>query len=340
MTPETATPAGTTPRLSRDEALHALTDMPLLELGELAQEVRFRKNPAKRVTYVIDTNPNYTNGCTVDCHFCAFYRKPGDAGGRRLHARRRRRDEDDGEARAARRHHRAAAGRAQPRRSRGSSTRAIVRESRGRYPGITPHFFSAPEIHQMAEVSGLDIRGVLDGAVRGRPALAARRRRRDPRDARAQAHLGQEGRPRDVARRAPRGARVGMRSTATMMYGHVETAEPTSSSTSTTIRALQDADARLHRVRALVVQARQHADGVEVPRIAGAAQVLPHAGRRRAVPRQLRPHPGDVVLRGQEDRPGLAAVRGRRLRRHAVRGERAHGHRPREQDHGRARSGR
>jgi 2-iminoacetate synthase ThiH len=63
-------------RLTRDEALHALTDMPLLELGELAQVVRFRKNPEKRVTYVIDSNPNYTNVCTVDCTFCAFYRKP------------------------------------------------------------------------------------------------------------------------------------------------------------------------------------------------------------------------------------------------------------------------
>ena len=79
MTPETATPAAATPRLTRDEALHALTDMPLLELGALAQEVRVRKNPAKLVTYVIDTNPNYTNVCTVRLHFCAFYRKPAYA---------------------------------------------------------------------------------------------------------------------------------------------------------------------------------------------------------------------------------------------------------------------
>ena len=59
-------------RLTHDEALYALTAMPLLELGDLAQEVRFRKVPEKRVTYVIDSNPNYTNVCTVDCHFCAF----------------------------------------------------------------------------------------------------------------------------------------------------------------------------------------------------------------------------------------------------------------------------
>src|SRR5205814_5312313 len=63
-------------RLSREESLAALTDLPLLELGELAQAVRFRKNPEPRVTFVVDSNPNYTNVCTVDCTFCAFYRKP------------------------------------------------------------------------------------------------------------------------------------------------------------------------------------------------------------------------------------------------------------------------
>ena len=33
---------------------------------------------SKRVTFVIDSNPNYTNVCITDCQFCAFYRKPGD----------------------------------------------------------------------------------------------------------------------------------------------------------------------------------------------------------------------------------------------------------------------
>ena len=54
-----------------------LAEAPLLEMGALAQEVRDRKTTPGIVTYVIDTNPNYTNVCTVDCHFCAFYRKPG-----------------------------------------------------------------------------------------------------------------------------------------------------------------------------------------------------------------------------------------------------------------------
>ena len=65
-------------RLDRDEGRFLLTDAGLLELGALAQEVRFRHLPDKRVTFVIDSNPNYTNVCVTDCQFCAFYRKPGD----------------------------------------------------------------------------------------------------------------------------------------------------------------------------------------------------------------------------------------------------------------------
>ncbi len=40
--------------------------------------VRFRINPERRVTFVIDSNPNYTNVCNVDCIFCAFYRSEED----------------------------------------------------------------------------------------------------------------------------------------------------------------------------------------------------------------------------------------------------------------------
>jgi cyclic dehypoxanthinyl futalosine synthase len=63
-------------RLTPEEGVYLLSDAPLLELGALANEVRARKTDPQVVTYVIDTNPNYTNLCTVDCHFCAFYRKP------------------------------------------------------------------------------------------------------------------------------------------------------------------------------------------------------------------------------------------------------------------------
>src|SRR3977135_675487 len=64
-------------RLTSEEGIYLLGDAPLLELGALAQTVRDQRTDPRIVTYVVDTNPNYTNLCTVDCHFCAFYRKPG-----------------------------------------------------------------------------------------------------------------------------------------------------------------------------------------------------------------------------------------------------------------------
>jgi cyclic dehypoxanthinyl futalosine synthase len=66
-------------RLDREDGRWLLDEAPLLEVGALAEEVRFRRIPERRVTFVIDSNPNYTNVCVTDCQFCAFYRKPGDA---------------------------------------------------------------------------------------------------------------------------------------------------------------------------------------------------------------------------------------------------------------------
>ena len=61
-------------RLDREEGRWLLTDAPLLEVGALANEARLVRHPERVVTFVIDTNPNYTNVCITDCHFCAFYR--------------------------------------------------------------------------------------------------------------------------------------------------------------------------------------------------------------------------------------------------------------------------
>src|SRR3989454_6275361 len=48
----------------------------LLELGNLANQARWRLHPENLVTYIIDRNINYTNVCVADCKFCAFYRRP------------------------------------------------------------------------------------------------------------------------------------------------------------------------------------------------------------------------------------------------------------------------
>ena len=67
-------------RLLPKEAL-ALWDLDLLTLGRLANRVRVRLHPEPQVTYVVDRNINYTNICVSGCRFCAFYRPPGAPGG-------------------------------------------------------------------------------------------------------------------------------------------------------------------------------------------------------------------------------------------------------------------
>ena len=61
-------------RLSREEGILLIRDGELLELGLLADAVRQRLHPEGIVTYIIDRNINYTNVCTAQCAFCAFYR--------------------------------------------------------------------------------------------------------------------------------------------------------------------------------------------------------------------------------------------------------------------------
>lgn len=62
-------------RLSDAEILHELRHTPLKELGERAYEVKKRLHPKRITTFVVDRNINYTNICWVDCKFCAFKRK-------------------------------------------------------------------------------------------------------------------------------------------------------------------------------------------------------------------------------------------------------------------------
>ncbi|SMP15750.1 cyclic dehypoxanthinyl futalosine synthase [Desulfurobacterium pacificum] len=66
-------------RISVEDALKLLKEADLVELGQLANFVRNRKHPEREVTFVIDRNINYTNVCICKCRFCAFYRNKEDA---------------------------------------------------------------------------------------------------------------------------------------------------------------------------------------------------------------------------------------------------------------------
>jgi len=206
-------------RLSREEGLRLLHDAELLELGELANTVRFRLHPEPVVTFVIDSNPNYTNVCITDCVFCAFYRKPGSRDGYTLTVEqvmeKVKRAVDLGATTVL---------------LQGGHNPdlpldyylTLVRETRRQFPQVTPHFFTASEIQTMAQVSGLSVREVLERLKEagqftlpggGAEVLSDRiRRRLSPKKGGSEAWLS-------VHREAHR---LGLKSTATMMFGHIE----------------------------------------------------------------------------------------------------------------------
>ena len=65
-------------RLVKDEAVALYREAPLEELCALAQAERFRHVPQRRVSYQIDRNVNYTNICLSGCKFCNFHCRPDE----------------------------------------------------------------------------------------------------------------------------------------------------------------------------------------------------------------------------------------------------------------------
>jgi cyclic dehypoxanthinyl futalosine synthase len=66
-------------RMSAAEGERLAASASLFDLGLAADAIRRRKHPAGVVTYIVDRNVNYTNVCTTSCRFCAFYRPLGHA---------------------------------------------------------------------------------------------------------------------------------------------------------------------------------------------------------------------------------------------------------------------
>ncbi len=63
--------------MTRAEAIDLFHSDDLVGLGMAADQVRRKLHPEGVVSYIIDRNINYTNFCTEYCSFCAFYRPPG-----------------------------------------------------------------------------------------------------------------------------------------------------------------------------------------------------------------------------------------------------------------------
>ncbi len=224
-------------RLTPEEGLHVLKNARLLDLGSVASDVRYRKNPQRRVTFVVDTNPNYTNICNVDCIFCAFYRHDGEEGGYTHSV-----DHMIGNFRRA-----AASGVTTILLQGGVNPKLpfdyyveMVERTVKEVPGVTPHFWSTSEIIGMSNVSGLSLRGVLqrlwDAGQRtipggGAEILADRVKKK------ISSLKGSSADWLNVMREAHD---IGFKSTATMMYGHIETDEDIIAHLES-IRSLQDA---------------------------------------------------------------------------------------------------
>ena len=64
-------------KMTRQEAIDVFASDDLIGIGMAADAVRRKLHPEGVVTYIIDRNINYTNYCTEYCSFCAFYRPMG-----------------------------------------------------------------------------------------------------------------------------------------------------------------------------------------------------------------------------------------------------------------------
>jgi len=210
-------------RISAEEALacyrHASTPL----LGRLADLVRRRKHPERIVTYIIDRNVNYTNVCVAECTFCAFYRPVGSPEGYVLGFEELFRKIEET----------IAVGGGQVLLQGGHNPdlplawyEDLFRAVKERYPAFKLHALSPPEVIHLSRLSQLPVPQVLDrliaaglDSVPGGGAEILVDRVRTLLHCYGKATVDEW---LDVMRQAHR---RGLRTTATMMYGTVETDE-------------------------------------------------------------------------------------------------------------------
>ena len=208
-------------RISFEEGLFLHEHADIGTLGMLADEVRRRKHPEARVTYIVDRNINPTNVCITDCGFCAFYRRPGHEEAYVLE-----RDEivakvqelsDQGGRQVLMQggHHN---------KLKSDWWCELIADLAQRFPQINSHALSAPELHHFARIEKRPVEDVIRdlkdaglGSLPGAGAEMLVERVRliiAPKKTDTDTWL-------DVHRKTHE---AGLRSSATMMFGNVETA--------------------------------------------------------------------------------------------------------------------
>ncbi|HUU49364.1 MAG TPA: cyclic dehypoxanthinyl futalosine synthase [Nitrospinota bacterium] len=207
-------------RLSQDE-IFGLFQLDLLSLANIASQVKQRKHSHNMITYIIDRNINYSNICVSGCKFCAFYRKKDDPESYTLAKEEIFKKIDEliskGGCQILMQ------GGLHPDHSL-DFYEDLVREIKARFD-IHIHAFSPPEIVHIANISSLSIEDVIvrlkDAGLGSIPGGGAEilsnkiRKRISPNKCTADDWI-------NVMRLAHK---IGLRTTATMMFGHIETLE-------------------------------------------------------------------------------------------------------------------
>jgi cyclic dehypoxanthinyl futalosine synthase len=209
-------------RLSDQEALELLRSRDLLELGARAHAARAELVSGDRATFIIDRNINYTNVCVSGCRFCAFHCAPGAPEAyvlskESIFEKIQETVDLDGTAILMQ-------GGLHPELDVGWFE-DLFRSIKARFPALTIHSLSAPEIVHIAKVSGISVPETiarlkatgLDSLPGGGAEILVDRVREQVAPGKADTKQWL-----DVMREAHR---QGMAGTATMMFGSVETLE-------------------------------------------------------------------------------------------------------------------
>ena len=209
-------------RLSPEEGLQLLESHDLAAIGSAADQVTRRLHPEGHRTYNIDRNINYTNICTAVCHFCAFYRGPKSEEGYVLST-----DqilEKIAEAVELGGNQVLMQGGLHPK-FKLDWYEDLLRSIKNEFPQVNVHGFSPPEFHHFTKVNNLSIEEVLSrlkeaglGSIPGGGAeILVDRVRNELTRGKVMSD--------DWLQVMRAWHQMGGKSTATMMFGHVETLE-------------------------------------------------------------------------------------------------------------------